>query len=57
MAADPDALHRTTISLTPQQHEWLRRKSFIERKPIAMLIREILEQARRREEPQERLPL
>ena len=57
MADVPEALHRTTVALTPDQHEWLRRKSFEQRKSIALLIREVLEEARRRDEPQERLPL
>ncbi len=57
MTDGSDTLHRTTIALTPEQHDWLRRKSFEERKSIAMLIREILEEAKRRDEPQERLPL
>lgn len=50
-------LIRTTISVTPEQREWLRRKEFETRREMTDLVRDILEEARIRDEPQERLPL
>ena len=52
----PD-LHRTTLALTVDQYEWLRSKAFGERVSIAVLIRRLIEESRRREDPQERLRL
>ena len=37
---------KTTIYLTPSQHEWLRRKAFEERTTIAELIREAIDNVR-----------
>lgn len=57
MANAPQDLHRTTIYLTPRQYAWLRSKAFNEALTIAAVVRQILEAARRTEEPQEELPL
>lgn len=38
---------RIPIQLTPEQYEYLRRKSFDERIPIAALIRSLVEAVRR----------
>lgn len=57
MRASPPAFHRTTVNLTPAHYEWLRRLAYERRRPLAAVIRDILEQARRRDEPQEPLPL
>lgn len=50
-------LHRTVVGLTRAQYEWLRRRGYERHVSLGALIREILEEARRKEEPQEPLPL
>lgn len=61
MAAEKDEreagseLMRTVVQLRTDQHEWLRRKSFWERRSMADIIRELVEK-RMEEEPQEEPP-
>ncbi|MEX0863512.1 MAG: hypothetical protein WD269_01400 [Acidimicrobiia bacterium] len=52
---DRDVLMRTVVQLKSAQHEWLRRKSFWERRSMADIIRELVEK-RMEDEPQEEPP-
>lgn len=51
-----DSWIRMNVSFTPEQHEWLRQRSFQLRKSIAAMLREWVEEARLRSDPQYRLP-
>lgn len=42
-------LKRTIVSLSPEQHEWLRTRAFHERLSMAEIIRRLVEDARSRE--------
>jgi len=42
-------LKRTIVSLSPEQHEWLRTRAFHERLSMAEIIRRLVEEARKRE--------
>jgi hypothetical protein len=57
MAAAERDLRRTTISLTVEQHGTSLHERLPAKPLIAMLIRDLLEAARRREQPQAELPL
>ena len=48
MIAMPE-LKRTIVSLSPEQHEWLRTQAFHERLSMAEIIRRLVEEARKRE--------
>lgn len=47
-------LKRTIVSLSPEQHEWLRTRSFHERISMAEIIRRLIEEAQKREEQKRR---
>jgi hypothetical protein len=42
-------LKRTIVSLSPEQHEWLRTQAFQERLSMAEIMRRLVEEARKRE--------
>ncbi len=42
-------LKRTIVSLSPEQHEWLRTRAFHERLSMAEIMRRLVEEARKRE--------
>ena len=47
VASDPpiNPLVRTLVALTPEQHEWLRRRAFEERSSIAAHVRKLVQKA------------
>ncbi|HEX4345775.1 MAG TPA: hypothetical protein VHZ31_09450 [Solirubrobacteraceae bacterium] len=47
-------LKRTIVSLSLEQHEWLRTRSFHERISMAEIIRRLIEEAQKREEQKRR---
>jgi hypothetical protein len=56
VAASRD-LVRTVIAISKRQQAWLRQKAYDRNASVAAIVRDILDEARRREQPQEELPL
>lgn len=48
-------LKKMPVSLTVEQHEWLRQKAFERRVPMSQIIRELVDREKIRENPQQRL--
>lgn len=57
MMAGRANLHRTTVSLTAEQYQWLRKRAYAQVTTIAAVLRDVVEEARRLDQPQESLPL
>jgi hypothetical protein len=47
-------LKRTIVSLSQDQHEWLRTRAFHERMSMAEIIRRLVEDARKSDRPKDR---
>lgn len=46
--ADND-LHRLMLLVTAEQHRWLKGKSYSEGRSMSLIVRELIEEARRRD--------
>lgn len=57
MAPAAAAWRRVAIQFTEEQYDYLRQRSFSERRSIAAIVRDFVEARRLEEQPQIRLPL
>lgn len=57
MAPEAAAWRRVAIQFTEEQYDYLRQTAFAQRRSIAAVVRDLVEERRVAEQPQIRLPL